>query len=161
MGSEEWGTTPLAVSKEIGQRRTRKVPLFSFSSLFETLEVEAVLNNYQKPLSPPGLDLPSLGIAASLEHDTVRRSDSSFEHFLRRSPMQQGAGSLFVGSVVYGLGLSIGLALFAIVGFFVCLKIFGWWMGRENRKAEREAEAAALKDLLSNYSKNGGRPPAE
>lgn len=72
--------------------------------------------------------------------------------------MQQGAGSLFLGSVIYGLGLSIGLALFAIVGFFVCLKIFGWWMNRESRKAEKEAEAAALKDLLSSYRKNPPTP---
>lgn len=74
--------------------------------------------------------------------------------------MQQGAGSLFVGSVIYGLGLSIGLALFAVIGFYICLKIFGWWMGRENRKAEKEAEAQALKDLLSSYRK-GPKPPTE
>jgi cbb3-type cytochrome oxidase subunit 3 len=72
--------------------------------------------------------------------------------------MQQGAGSLFLGSVVYGLGLSIGLAVFAVAAFFVCLKIFGWWMGREARKAEKEAEAQALKDLLSNYRKNPPSP---
>ena len=74
--------------------------------------------------------------------------------------MQQGAGSLFLGSVVYGLGLSIGLALFAVIGFFICLKIFGWWMNREQRKAEKDAEAAALKDLLDNYRKSG-KPPTE
>lgn len=67
--------------------------------------------------------------------------------------MQQGAGSLFLGSVVYGLGLSIGLALFAVIGFFICLKIFGWWMNREQRKAEKQAEADMMKQMMADFAK--------
>lgn len=66
--------------------------------------------------------------------------------------MKEGAGSLFLGSLVYGLGLSIGLALAGCVLFYAGLKIWGWYNDHQDQKAEKRSFDEAMRKIVLEQS---------